>query len=411
MKPFGSIGQELYNFIKSPKLKGKTKNSKDPIRLELKNLIYRERVYKIEFEKIDVNSLEPWDQSHIFYTLRVILIAKGYENVDKSRKYITSKIKDVCWELGLEVRGKGYRRHELGINAAERAQLYFDGQVLGVTFGQLEELMKKGTDLLVIEKESIANALMDYANKMGVAILNTRGFLTEDAEELAELARENRCNIATLTDWDSSGLVIASKLPEAYRIGIDEKTLEKLELSKETVQERVQQKKKNDKHLPKLRKLSQDQIPKPYSKEEWNRMIRYVEGAGPKNRKRIEINSVTSAIGYEKFSNYIKKELESIFPYRDYNRSIKIPEYVLPESFEVFKENVTRYISEFQKPIKEGWKERLRNGTHKGLLDVKLYEKIIENELKKFVDKNDEVEDKIKEEFKMSFDLPDDDYY
>ncbi len=71
-----------------------------------------------------------------------------------------------------------------------------------------------------------------------------RGFLTEDAEDLSELARENKCNIATLTDWDSSGLVISSKLPKAYRIGIDEKTLEKLELEKEVVQEIVQQKKK-----------------------------------------------------------------------------------------------------------------------------------------------------------------------
>jgi hypothetical protein len=125
MKPFGSdpsVGQELYNFIKSPKLKGKPKNSKDPIRLELKNLVYRERhPFKIANGTLDVNDLDPWDQSHIFYTLRVILITKGYENVDKSRQYITSQIKGVCWEIGLEVRGKGFKRHELGINAAERA--------------------------------------------------------------------------------------------------------------------------------------------------------------------------------------------------------------------------------------------------------------------------------------------------
>ena len=295
----------------------------------------------------------------------------------------------------------------LGINAAERAQLYSDNQVFGVTFAQLEELMEKGTDLLIIEKESIANALMDYANKMGVSILNTRGFLTEYAEELAELAQEQGCNIATLTDWDSSGLVIASKLPKAHRIGIDEKTLEKLKLDKETVQEKVQQKKKKDKHLPKLKKLSQEQIPKPYKKDEWNRMIRFVEGTNPKNRKRIEINSVTTAIGYEKFWDYIKEELESIFTKRDYNRSIKIPEYVLPEMFEIFQEDVTKYITEFQKPIKEGWMESLRNGTHKGLLDVNLYQKLIENELRKNVE-TDEVEDKIKEEFHKCFDLPTD---
>ena len=229
-------------------------------------------------------------------------------------------------------------------------------------------------------------------------------FLVEDAEELSELARENRCNVAVLTDWDSSGLVIASKLPKAYRIGIDEKTLEKLGLSKEKVEEKVQQKKKKDKHLPKLRKLSQEEIPKPYSKEEWNRMIRYVEGNKEKNipRKRIEINSVTTAIGFERFWDFVRDEFESIFPDRDYNRSIKVPEYVMPEDFEIFKENVTKYITEFQKPIKEEWMERLRNGTYKGLLNVELYKKLIEEELRKVV-KKDEVDDRIKVEFKMYF--------
>ena len=90
-------------------------------------------------------------------------------DVDKKRKYITRIIKDVCWEIGEEIRGKGngFKRHELGIIAAERAQLYFDGQVLGVSFDRLKELMKKGTDLLVIEKEGIADVLMDFANRSG----------------------------------------------------------------------------------------------------------------------------------------------------------------------------------------------------------------------------------------------------
>jgi hypothetical protein len=133
-------------------------------------------------------------------------------------------------------------------------------------------------------------------------------------------------------------------------------------------------------------------------------MIRYVEGNKEKNipRKRIEINSVTTAIGFEKFWDFVRDEFESIFPDRDYNRSIKVPEYVMPEDFEIFKENVTKYITEFQKPIKEGWMERFRNGTYKGLLDVELYKKLIEEELRNFV-KKDEVDDRIKEEFKSYF--------
>jgi hypothetical protein len=74
---------------------------------------------------------------------------------------------------------------------------------------------------------------------------------------------------------------------------------------------------------------------------------------------------------------------------------------------EIFQEEVTKYITEFQKPIKEGWMERLRNGTHKGLLDVDLYKKLIEEQMRKFVD-DDEVDDKIKEEFHRCFDSPTD---
>ena len=85
-------------------------------------------------------------------------------------------------------REKGFKRHELGIIAAERAQLYFEDQVFGIGFDRLEELMKKGTDLLVIEKEGIADVLADFADQRGIAILNSRGFLTEYATELSELA-------------------------------------------------------------------------------------------------------------------------------------------------------------------------------------------------------------------------------
>ena len=89
-------------------------------------------------------------------------------------------------------------------------------------------MAKKGTDLLIIEKEGVADVLAPFADEKGIAILNTRGFLTEYAEELSELAEEKECNIAILTDFDSSGLLISTVLPNAHRIGIDFKTLEKL---------------------------------------------------------------------------------------------------------------------------------------------------------------------------------------
>ena len=89
-----------------------------------------------------------------------------------NRDYITKQIRPVCND------DFGKKRHELGIIAAERAQLYSKGQSLGVGFDQLENLMEKGTDLLVIEKEGVADVLAPFADQKGIAILNTRGFLT-----------------------------------------------------------------------------------------------------------------------------------------------------------------------------------------------------------------------------------------
>jgi len=52
-------------------------------------------------------------------------------------------------------------------------------------------LAEKGTDLLIIEKEGVADVLAPFADEKGIAILNTRGFLTEYASDLSELAEKN----------------------------------------------------------------------------------------------------------------------------------------------------------------------------------------------------------------------------
>ncbi len=180
---------------------------------ELRDLI-EERIQEVK-DNPRMKKIGRWTQSTVFYYLRPILLDKGATVIStNTRKYITSKIQEVCKEYG-------YKRHELGIIAAERAQLYFKGESLGVGFDQLEELAKKGTDLLIIEKEGVADVLAPFADEKGIAILNTRGFLTEYAKELSELAEEEECNIAILTDFDSSGLLISTVLPNAHRIGID----------------------------------------------------------------------------------------------------------------------------------------------------------------------------------------------
>ena len=304
----------------------------------------------------ELTNYDRWTQSTIYYTLRKRLLDKKIDV--KRREYITGIIKDECHKLGIKFRGKGFKRHELGIIAAERAQLYFNYQVLGIGFDQLQDLMKKGTDLLVIEKEGIADILAPFADEVGIAILNSRGFLTEYASELSKLAEENGCNIAILTDLDSSGLLISSKLPNAHRIGIDFETLDHFGLSEEDVQEVVERKGNgDDNHLPTLKKLPKSNIPLPYrdNLDDWNRLLNFLDTG-----MRIEIDSIRAEVNNnEEFWDYIIAQLTSVFPTRDYNRAINIPDFVLPKLIDKMIKEIENIVSDSQKQLREEIKNDL----------------------------------------------------
>ena len=398
LKPFAeTFANELYKTCKSPLPNNRNKNGDNNSNIAQLRILLKERL-KAVLNNPELKKIDRWTQMTVYYILRKRLIDKKLPV--KSRDYITGEIKNVCEELGKEYRGKGFKRHELGIIAAERAQLYFEGQALGIGFDKLEELMKKGTDLLVIEKEGIADILADFADQRGIAILNSRGFLTEYATELSDLAEQNGCNVAILTDLDSSGLLISSNLPNAHRIGIDFDTLDRFELEEEDVQEKAEHNKKGngtDVHLPTLKNLPISKIPKPYSQNDWIELINFLDTG-----MRIEIDSIRALVNNnEEFWNYILEELDNIFPTRDYNRSIKVPEYVLPEIFEQLKENVIDISSEIQSPTREKIIELYKDKS--GFLDVKQEEKNNEKGLRSLVD-TDEVKNKIIEEFKKLFD-------
>lgn len=164
----------------------------------------------------------------MYYRLRPILISKG---INVSRRYITSQVRKICEEHF------GKKRDEIGIIAADRAQLYFRGQWHDVGLDELPKLMGMGTDLLIIEKEGVAEVLGPFADKKGIALLNTRGFLTEYATMLSALSQEDGCNVAILSDFDVSGLLLAHKVPNIPRIGIDFTTLDYFGLRTEDVEE------------------------------------------------------------------------------------------------------------------------------------------------------------------------------
>jgi hypothetical protein len=281
-----------------------------------------------------------WTQSDVFYATRKLLIETyHYTNKEIDRDYITGLIKEVC-EQDL-----GVKREDIGILAADRAQLYFKGQWRDVGLKEIEQLSLYGIALLIIEKEGVAEQLRIFADEKGIALLNTRGFLTEYAEILSKKSEKEGCKVAILTDFDASGLVLAAKAPNAYRIGIDFETLQDLGLDIEDVEEEY---KPGCNHLKPLQQGGE--LSSLYPKE-W---IDYVA------TKRVEINSVTEALNdNEKFWDWIVEKLRTRFTNWDYTRAVDVPEYVIPKPLETLNEDIEKIGTEMLKERREKLRESL----------------------------------------------------
>lgn len=107
--------------------------------------------------------------SDVFYDLRDIMQDEGWEkwgwtHPKKRRRQVIQDdyIREVCKEFGV-------KRVDIGIIVAESAHLYFKGDKYAVGIDELEDLKSKGTDLLIIEKEGIAEQLRHLADPYGVA--------------------------------------------------------------------------------------------------------------------------------------------------------------------------------------------------------------------------------------------------
>jgi hypothetical protein len=152
------------------------------------------------------------------------------------------------------------------------------------------------------------------------------------------------CNIAILTDFDVSGLILATKVPRAYRIGIDFETLDDLGLDIEDVEEEY----KPGNHLKPLQEGGEcaDIYP-----EDW---VDYVE------YRRVEINSVVTELDDNaKFWEWIVQKLRDGFDTRNYNRAVDVPEYVMPKCLESLNDKVKEKGIAILKQRREKLQDRL----------------------------------------------------
>jgi hypothetical protein len=103
---------------------------------------------KVEFlaiqDPIDRKKRE-WTHSDVFYATRMLLIKEyGYTDQEINREYLTAEIREECEKLGVT-------REEIGIIAADRAQLYYNGKWSNVGLDEIEAQVNYGTDMTIID--------------------------------------------------------------------------------------------------------------------------------------------------------------------------------------------------------------------------------------------------------------------
>ena len=190
--------------------------------------------------------------------------------------------------------------------------MYFDGAWRSVSFDAIRELAQMGTDIVFIEKEGIIDELKGHADKYGIAMVNSRGYLVEYAHDLMKAATSSGANIIIITDYDLSGVNLASKCSEDIPwITMDDTTLEYFGLAKDR---KIVVRATNTKLIDHIEEEVMG------SDERFADLdIEFLKTS------RIEINAVIAAVGDVRFWKFIMDKLQELYPTRNYNRAIKLP--------------------------------------------------------------------------------------
>jgi predicted flap endonuclease-1-like 5' DNA nuclease len=238
---------------------------------------------------MSVREQDEWTQDSAWYGFEPKLKELSIRIGKGTRKYVKTLIRELCREAGVT-------RESLGIIAAPRCTMYFDGQWTSVTFEKIEELAGMGTDIVFIEKLDIVRVLGKYASAYGVALVNSQGHLAEYGKDLIEAANASGANLGIFTDDDKHGHMIADEAPgEIVRLGVDDAMYQHFGLT-----------------------------------------------PGGNNTK---IDGVLAAVGGEALWEYLMERLEEEYPTRDYTRVIEKPDLSKhdPEAIKNIRDIIYKY--------------------------------------------------------------------
>jgi|GEM_PF-1234768 len=258
-------------------------------------------------------------QSGVWYRVHKKMVENDFEprkDWGTTRESLTNQINDFCKYLSENEWHETITREDLGIIASSRAIMYFDGHEYPVSADNISMLANtKTTDIIVIEKEGMADVLKKFTDEYHIALVFTRGRFVNYVKDLIEAAISKKIDIKvwTLTDYDVDGMEIANVVDKLKvpRIGIDLNTITWLQ--------------KNGYPNLTLADVEEEHYAKD-AKERTDDACLW--------SKRIELDSVHSEVGGEGLWNYIIYQIETLPKKgRDYTKVIEKPEllHLYPE--------------------------------------------------------------------------------
>jgi hypothetical protein len=319
-----------------PKIRRHRDKNKNPKMIDFLEAHLAKRNDEVELDP-EVAVRRRATQRGTIYIVRKKIIEANITFSEKSgMKNLAAEIRRICRQKF------GKTRDQLGIIAADRAQLYYRNEVFSVGLDEIRELAQNGVAIIFIEKEGICETLAPFAADYGIALVNSRGFFVEYAIELGRLAEQNGAHIFVLTDFDASGLMMALRLPFVWakpecRLGIDFSTIEELGLHLKDVEEKYRPERKH--YLPLKTGIIKDIERDDSGEDDWilnmkvdPEVLEYV------SKRRIEIDWVIEEATPERFWEYLLDRMQEVQPWYDFTRAVDIPDYTEPQKLSRFSE-------------------------------------------------------------------------
>lgn len=451
--------QDILGVVPDPKLRDKKYNEKEPVasqveKGEIPTGFERKTIRYIINQRWDAVYTNPelriterWDQSDIFYRMRTLLDGKGYDITKLSKK---DKRADLYGYIKIYCDLCNIKRHQIGIFTADRAVMVYQGKEYSVNYENYKQLAMMGVDIVCIEKEGIVEKLKQFTKGVGIALVQSQGFVSEYGVMLAKEGARYQANVMVVTDFDTDGIMIALNVEGTKRIGIDFSSIDEINaqiLSEDKFlvdQDSPIYEPDNDNLEPAdIDLLDIDKVAEEREVgDNWISLQNLIKGLKRKNgvdgrmvpikrtqqqldcikylrqvhtdengdeigymeflrTRRIELNSIMTEIGPKRFWNWLYSKIVATFPKRNYLRVIPVPPYKLTlPILDKLGEKVDKMVSECISDEVNSICDELRDTD--GLLNVDIKQDEIHERLCELIDEDESIRalnDKLKDAF------------